>query len=264
MTLVDKYGKWAIVTGASSGIGEEFARKLSSEGFNLIIIARRKERLDNLAQELMSLYKVKIIPVKLDLTDDNFMNKLSEITNDKEIGILVNNAGIGSTGEFVNVEAEHEIKMVKLNCLAPTILTHHFVKGMKERRKGAIVFLGSVTAFQPTPMMAAYSATKVFNLFLGNSLWWELKKYNIDVLSLNPGGTETEFQRIADAETGPIPRTTKQVVETAMNALGKKPSVVDGTFNKLLTFSSRFVSQKLTVIIAGLIASRLYKNKSDR
>ena len=262
MKLLDKYGKWAIVTGASSGIGEEFARKLSSEGFNLIIIARRKDRLDKLAEEIKSHHDVEIIPVELDLTEETFMSKLSSITKDKEIGILINNAGIGSTGEFVNADAEHEIKMVKLNCIAPTILTHHFVKGMKERKKGAIIFLGSVTAFQPTPFMASYSATKVFNLFLGNSLWWELKKYNIDVLSLNPGGTETEFQRIADAKTGPIPRTTKQVVETAMNALGKKPSVVDGAFNKLLTFSSRFVSQKITVIIAGFIASRLYKNKS--
>jgi short-subunit dehydrogenase len=264
MKLIDKYGKWAIITGASSGIGEEFANRLSAEGFNLIIVARRKDKLENLAKKLSAINKVEIIPVELDLTEDNFVKKLLSVTAGKEIGMLVNNAGFGSTGEFINTDTEHEIKMVKLNCLAPVILTHYYVNEMKDRNKGALVFLGSVVAFQPTPLMATYSATKVFNLFLGNSLWWELKKYNIDVLSLNPGGTDTEFQRISDAKTGPVPRTAKQVVDTAMQALGKKPSVVDGFFNKIASVSSRFVSSRMMLKISGGIADKFYRDKNSQ
>jgi hypothetical protein len=111
--------------------------------------------------------------------------------------------------------------------------------------------------------MATYSASKVFNLFLGETLWYELKQHNIDVLSLNPGGTDTEFQRIANSATGPIPRNVQQVVNTALKALGKKPSVVDGTYNKLLAFSSRLGSRKIVVMMAGYVTKLLYKKQND-
>jgi hypothetical protein len=152
--------------------------------------------------------------------------------------------------------------MIKVNCIAPTILTHHFAKLMADRKKGAIIFLGSVVAFQPTPFMAAYSATKAFNLILGEALWYELRQNNVKVLTINPGGTATEFQRIADSSTGPVPRTALQVVDTAMKALGKKISVVDGFYNKVLTFLPRFGSRKLVVSGSGFITKTLYKKKT--
>ena len=261
MTLIEKYGSWALVTGASSGIGEEFARRFALNGMNLILVARRKERLEKLSQELTSRYNIKVVIVPIDLTSENFLDELKNYTKDIEIGILVNNAGFGSNGEFIDASPEKEAEMVKLNCLAPTILTHYFVKQMVERKKGAIIFLGSVVGFQPTPFMATYSATKAFNSFLGDSLWYELKKYNIDVLSLNPGGTSTEFQRLANSGTGPMQRTCVQVVTTALKALGKKPSVVDGLYNKVLAVSSRFASRKFVVSTAGFIAKVLYNKK---
>jgi len=256
-----KYGSYALITGASSGIGEEFARRLASEKYNLILVARRLERLEKLAAELSSANGIDVIPVQLDLSEENFIENLKPIIEKKEIGILVNNAGVGSTGEFINADSDYETKMVKLNCVAPTILTHYVSRKMIERKNGAIIFLGSVVAFQPTPYMATYAATKVFNQFLGNALWWELKKYNIDVLVVNPGGTETEFQRIADAATGPVPRMPKNVVDTALNALGKKPNVVDGFFNKLISISSRFTSKKFIISASGKITDKLYSKK---
>jgi uncharacterized protein len=256
-----KYGSYALITGASSGIGEEFARRLASEKYNLILVARRLERLEKLAAELSSAIGIDVISVQLDLSEDSFIEKLKPIIDKKEIGILVNNAGSGSTGEFIKADPDYETKMVKLNCVAPTILTHYILRQMVERKNGAIIFLGSVVAFQPTPFMATYAATKVFNQFLGNALWWELKKQNIDVLVINPGGTETEFQRIADAETGPIPRTPKNVVDTALDALGKKPNAVDGFFNKLLSVSSRFTSKKFIISASGRMTSKLYSKK---
>jgi len=263
MTLKDKYGSWALITGASSGIGEEFARHLASHGLNLILVARRKDRLEKIASDLKKENGVEIAVVQIDLKNENFLDKLKEITDDKEIGILINNAGFGSNGEFIDVDSNLEADMVKVNCLAPTILTHHFVKPMVQRRKGAIIFLGSVVACQPTPYMTTYAATKVFNAYLGDALWYELKKYNIDVLTLNPGGTNTEFQRIANASTGPTPRTTKQVVDTAIKALGNKPGVIDGFLNKLMGISSRFGSRKTVVKISGLITKKLYTKKYE-
>jgi hypothetical protein len=261
LNIKEKYGNWALVTGASSGIGEEFARRFASLGLNLILVARRKERLEKLSEELCNKFKIKVIVAPVDLTAENFIEDLKKYTAGIEIGILVNNAGFGSNGEFIDANPEKEAEMVKLNCLAPTILTHHFVKQMVERKKGAIIFLGSVVGFQPTPYLATYSATKAFNSFLGDALWYELKKYNIDVLSLNPGGTATEFQRLANSGTGPVQRTSIQVVTTALNALGKKPSVVDGLFNKVLAVSSRFGSRKFVVKTAGFIAKSLYDKK---
>jgi uncharacterized protein len=265
MTLKEKYGQWALITGPSSGIGEEFARYLASKGLNLVLVARRKERLERLLNELKKENGIDIAIAPLDLKDEKFIDTLKGITNNKEIGILINNAGFGLNGEFVDLDVETEADMVKVNCIAPTILTHHFVKPMVQRRKGAIIFLGSVVACQPTPYMTTYAATKVFNAFMGDALWYELKKYNIDVLTLNPGGTETEFQRISNAATGPTPRTVKQVVNTAMNALGKKPSVIDGFLNKIMGTSSRFGSRKSVVSVSGWIAKKLYskKNQSD-
>ncbi len=260
-SLKDKYGDWALITGASSGIGEEFARSFAKEKINLILVARRKERLDNLSEELKTKHEIDVIAAPIDLIKDNFLNELKTYVDNREVGILINNAGFGSNGEFVNNDPQTEADMVRLNCVAPTILTHHFVRPMVKRGKGAIIFLGSVVAFQPTPYMTTYSASKAFNSFMGDSLWYELKKYNIDVLSLNPGGTETEFQRIANSSTGPVPRTAEQVVNTAMNALGKKPSVVDGSINKVLVVASRFISRRLIVIIAGAIVNSLYKKK---
>lgn len=256
--LKSKYGEWALITGASSGIGKEFAARFASLGMNLIIVARRKNRLDELAESLKQKYGSEIISIQLDLSEENFINKLNEEIGDREIGMVVNNAGFGSRGEFINAEPEHEIKMVKTNCVAPVILTHHFISPMIKRRKGAVIFLGSITAFQPTPLMATYSATKAFNLFMGEALWWELKKYNIDVLALNPGGTDTEFQRIAKAGKGPLPRTVEEVVNTALESLGKKPSVVDGSLNKIMSFLVRFISRRAVVASAGKIATKLY------
>jgi len=256
--FINKYGEWALITGASSGIGEEFAKQLAKLGMKLILIARRKNRLLDLSNLLREKYNTESIIIPIDLSTDNYIDELKNYTEKKEIGILINNAGFGSTGEFINCDTAKEIDMIKVNCLAPAVLTHYFLPQMIQRRRGAIIFLGSTVAFQPTPMMTTYSATKAFNLYLGEALWWELKKYNIDVLALNPGGTNTEFQRIAKIGVGPIPREPSDVVKTALNALGKKPSVVDGIQNKIISVMVRFIPRRIAVSLAGVIAKNLY------
>lgn len=262
MNLKSKYGSWALITGASSGIGEEFARRLASQKINLVLVARGKNRLDKLSLELKKLHNIETLVVELDLTSENFINNLISATDHLEIDILINNAGIGSTGEFKDCDPLTEANLVKLNCFAPTIISHHYIPKMIEKKKGAIIFLGSLVAFQPTPFMATYAASKSFNAFLGNALWWELKKFNIDVLTLNPGGTETEFQRIANVDSGLLPRSVQDVVSTALKSLGKKPNVVDGFLNKLMAVSGKYLSRKLLVNITGVVTKFLYLTKS--
>ena len=261
MNLNEKYGKYALITGASSGIGEAFARKLAELGMNLVLIARREDRLERIKFELLEKYNIDIINIKLDLLQEDFLDVIISQTKSLEIGMLINNAGYGSTGLFNNNDSLFEINMVKLNCVVPTILTHHFIKQMVERKKGAVIFLGSVVAVQPTPIMSTYSATKVFNAYLGESLWYEMRRNHIDVLSLNPGGTSTEFQRIADISSGPFTRTAEQVVNTGLNALGRKPSVIDGFPNKLTSVIARFLPKKLGLFITGKVIEKIYNSQ---
>jgi uncharacterized protein len=262
--MLNKYGKWALITGASSGIGEEFAKRLAAKNLNLVLIARREDRLRALAENLKQKHNIEVEIISGDLTETSTITAIKEKTADKEVGLLINNAGFGSTGEFAGNDPDIESKMVMLNCVVPTILTHHFVNGMITRKRGGIIFLGSLVAFQSTPMMATYSATKVFNLSLGESLWYELRKYNIDVLALNPGGTKTEFQRIASLDNGPFVSTPQKVVDTALNALGKKPSVIDGFFNKVMAVSGKILPRKIIVQIAGKMAEKLYNAKGKQ
>lgn len=133
--LIKKYGEWALITGASSGIGEEFAKRLAEYGMKLILIARRKERLASLSEFLRIKFGTESIIAPVDLASDNLLNEIKKYIDSKEIGILINNAGFGSTGEFVNCDTSHEINMIKVNCIAPTILTHFILPQMiKEKR----------------------------------------------------------------------------------------------------------------------------------
>jgi len=262
MALKEKYGNWALITGASSGIGEEFAKRLASDKIDLILVARREERLKKLAKELKKEHGIKVIVAPVDLSKKKFMEELLEYTGKREVGILVNNAGFGYNGNFIDADEERTKEMISVNCLAPTLLARHFGKLMSERKKGAVIFLGSLVGYNPIPMTTLYSATKAFNLFMGEALWYELREHNIDVLALNPGGTDTEFQKVAGTSSGPVARSVQDVVTTAMNMLGKKPSVVDGFVNKVLTVVPRFITRRSALMLAGYIRKKLFTANS--
>lgn len=252
-----KYKEWALVTGASSGIGKAFAEKLAQYGYNLVLIARNEEKLTELKELLLKLYKIDIEIISIDLSDKNCFQLIETKIFDKEISLLINNAGFGFKGEFVDNDIDKYINMMDLNCAAPLYLTKIVTNKMKKKKTGAIIFIGSTLAFIPTPFNAVYSASKAFIESFACGLWYELKNYNIDVLCVNPGTTKTEFHKKAGLKQNTICRSPEQVVDTALKHLGKKPSVIDGIINKIIIFIINVFTRKQMVIINGNIFKKL-------
>jgi short-subunit dehydrogenase len=230
--LRERYGEWALVTGASAGIGAEFARALAREGLSLVLTARRGERLEALARELEQTHAIATRVVACDLAASGGAERLADEVADLPIAVLVNNAGVGYAGRFEKLEPDRLRAQVELNCVAPVVLTRRLLPGLRERGRGAVVIVGSVAGRQPLPLHAVYSATKAFDLLFGEALCVELAEQGIDVLVIEPGSTETEFQSVAGELAHPG-EPAERVVAVALQALGRQPSVVSGWFNWL-------------------------------
>ena len=238
MASLKSYGDWALVTGASAGIGTVFARRLAAQGLNVVLVARRADRLEQLAAELRAQHKVQTRVVSEDLERDGVAERVAERVRDLEIGVLVNNAGFSQVGRFDRVPLDKILGMIRVNCVAVAALTHAFLPAMRARKRGAIIIVSSVAGYVPLGLAATYGATKAFDLMLAEALWAENRGTGIDVLALSPGPVDTEFQAVA-GETPHPGATPESVVDTALAALGKKPSVVAGGFNKARTWSTR-------------------------
>lgn len=244
MPFADRFGGAALVTGASAGIGEAFARALAARGMDVVLVARRHDRLDALAEELRAAHGVRATAIEHDLSRPDVHRTLPAAVHERglDVGLLVNNAGFGSYGSFTSLDVDTQARMVDLNCRAPLLLTHAFLPEMRARGTGGVVFLASVAAYQPTPLYAVYGATKAFDLMLAEALWAELREDGIAVLGLSPGYTPTEFQKIAKSDDPRPPggsTSAGQVVEAALEALGDAPSVIPGAMNNLLAASTR-------------------------
>lgn len=248
----ERFGGAALITGASAGIGRAFAAALARRGMDLILVARRHALLDGLKAELTG---TRVVTVALDLCEPDAPRKLADAVAREglEVGLLINNAGVGTYGSFAELPADAEARMVDLNCKVPLLLTHTFVPRMVEARRGGVVFVASLAAFQPTPYLATYGATKAFDLMLGEALWAELRPHGVDVLALCPGYVVTEFHQAAQAEAMPARGAVlpaEQVVEIGLAALGKTPSVIPGGVNKLLSAGARFAPRSLVASMA--------------
>jgi short-subunit dehydrogenase len=247
----EKYGEWALVTGASAGIGLEFAKALAREGLSIVLTARREDRLNTLAAELKNQYHVDTRVIAADLAAMDGADRLADAVADLPIGFLVNNAGFGYAGRFDKLTTDRLRAMVIVNCLAPVVLTSRIIPGMVQRGRGAIIIVGSVAGRQPLPLHAVYSATKGFDLLFGEGLWGEMRGTGVDVLVLEPGATATEFQAVAGETVGPNHgEPAENVVRVAFDALGKQPSVISGWFNWVRANAIRLVPRSTAAIIA--------------
>ena len=245
----------ALVTGASAGLGVEFARQLSKRGYRLVLAARRKERLEELAKELG-----KARAVAIDLSKSNAVGKLMADleANGETVDLLVNNAGFGLIGRFAELDSKRERQMIDLNVGALTELCRAVAPAMIERRSGAILNVASTAAFQPGPKMAVYFATKAFVLSLSEALHEELKPHGIKVSCLCPGPTRTEFGEVAgfggNGLFDRVAMSADKVVETGLAGLdANRAVVVAGWLNKIGAASTRFAPRSIVRKIAGSI-----------
>lgn len=250
--------KTALVTGASSGIGEAFAAKLASQKMNLVLVARSKEKLEQIATQLTSQYGIRVDVIPSDLSKEFSADEIFRQTErlGLQIDLLINNAGFASSGEFHNNDPKQDHNQVMVNISAVVDLTHAFLPGMVQRRHGTIINVASTAAFQPIPYMALYGATKAFVLSFSEALWAENRKNGVHVMALCPGPTETNFFNIAgDVAVGKM-QTTDQVVQTALKALYQKKSyTVVGMMNYLTTQLSRFLPRRTVALIAGSLVN---------
>jgi short-subunit dehydrogenase len=248
--LRERYGEWALVTGASAGIGLEFARALAREGMSCVLSARREERLRELAAELEKNHQVATRVVAADLAAPDGVERLAAAVADLDVALLVNNAGFGHAGRFDRCDPRRLSEMVQVNCAAPVALTARLLPRMLERGRGAVIITGSVAGRQPLPLHGVYAATKAFDLLFGEALSVELRDQGIDVLVIEPGSTETEFQRVAGeiAHPGESPA---QVVGVALDALGRQPSVVSGWWNWLRAVAAARLAPRSMVAYAA-------------
>jgi short-subunit dehydrogenase len=247
--------KVALITGASAGLGVDFARHLSKRGYRLVLAARRKERLESLAKELG-----KARAVSIDLSKKDAAAKLIADceANGETIDLLVNNAGFGLIGRFTELDAKRQRQMIDLNVGTLTDLCRAVAPAMIARKSGAILNVASTAAFQPGPKMAVYFATKAFVLSFTEALHEELKPHGIHVTCLCPGPTRTEFGDVAgfggNGMFDKVAMESPQVVEAGLNALANnKAVVVPGVLNKLTANSGRFAPRSVVRKIAGAI-----------
>lgn len=257
-TFKEKYGAWALVTGASSGIGFEFAHQLAALGLNLALVARRKKRLDQLAIELQKKYAIQCKVMPTDLSQSDFLSEIKKLTAALEIGLLINNAGFGTTGELLENDLETEIKLLHVNCRAPLILAHHFGKKMKNRKKGGIIFSASIVGFTAVPLWSNYAASKAYDLFLAEALGHELKDHGVDVLALCPGTTKAEFQEIAGTRML-MPMSAEAVVRRGLQKLGHTYVTIPGILNRLNVLSIKLLPHTWSTRIFGRIIRTIRK-----
>ncbi len=249
-SLRERYGDWALVTGASAGIGAAFARAFARDGVNVALVARREDRLRALAREIEKGCGVATRVIAADLARPEGVRAALAAVEDVEVSILVNNAGFGYVGRFEAQDAARLGEMVQLHCAAPVALTAALLPPMRARGRGAVVFTGSVSGCQPLPLHALYSATKSFDNFLAEALWAELAGSGVDVLALLPGSTETEFQDVAQELPHPG-ASPEEVVEAALDALGHQPSVIPGWFDWLRANAAMRVPPRSLLVLGA-------------
>jgi short-subunit dehydrogenase len=250
-------GKWALVTGASAGIGVALAKELAVGGTNLVLTARRKDRLEDLAASLRSQHKVKTEVLVADLAEAGAPEKIFAFTKEKglDIDLLINNAGFGHYGEFSSAEIHRVLDMVQVNCHAVVHLTRLYLPEMIARRRGDVLILASTASFQAVPYISTYAATKAFDLLFAEGLAEEMKPYGIRVCALCPGSTETEFHVVAGQDQFiRKAETAEKVARTGLKALAAgKSYVISGLGNYLGAHGERLVPRRfVTRIAAGM------------
>jgi uncharacterized protein len=258
-SFIMRYGQWAVVTGASSGIGQAMAKELAQAGLNLVLVARRENELARLAQELSREHGVQAHALACDLAETNSANRIIAETEHLEVGLLVAAAGFGTSGEFLQANLDEEMAMLDVNCRAVLVLTLHYARRFAKIGRGGIVLFGSLVGFQGTPHAAHYAATKAYVQTLGEALHCELAPKGVDVLVSAPGPVHSGFAARARMVLS-MAEKPETVARATTRALGKKMTVTPGLVSKLLTWSLMTAPRSLRVGLMGKIMGNMTRN----
>lgn len=264
-----RYGEYALITGASSGIGAEFAVQLAAAGLNLVLVARRKDRLDALAQRLRAAHGTTTEVIELDLAAGGAVAELARRTAHLDTGLVIASAGVVTSGPFLANDLAAELALLHLNLVVPAELAHVYGRVLARRGRGGIVLVSSAVAFAPVPYTANYAAAKACTASLGQALHYELKAAGVDVLTLAPGPVRTEGADAAEGiDFGKLPVPAMQpapVVRAALRALGRRPLVIPGTLNKASDFAGKYlIPRRAQIAMFGALVSRALDEKPPR
>lgn len=245
--LKARFGDWAIVTGATSGIGFELAKNLADAQFNLIIVSRNEQRLKNTGLLLQQ----KNIQVKLviaDLSESDGIDEIIKASEGLNVGLLINNAGFGTSGLFVHSSLRDEVNLLRVNCESVLMLSHYFAQQFKQQQRGGIIFLSSLVAFQGVPYAANYAASKAYIQSFAEALALEMKPFHVDVLAAVPGPVSSGFGLRANMKmNNAIP--PHKIAAPILSALGHQTSVIPDMFSKFLIYSLRTVPRSIKIRI---------------
>jgi short-subunit dehydrogenase len=256
-TSIKKWSdKWALVTGASAGIGLELARQLAAAGANLVLTARRTDRLQTLAADFSEKYKVKTATCAADLTQPGAPDEIFSFTQSRglEIELLVNNAGFGAFGFIHKIPPQKSAEMIQVNCTAVVALTQLFVPAMVSRQSGDVLIVSSVAAFQAVPFNSAYAATKAFDLIFAEGIAEELRPLGVRVCALCPGSTNTEFQTVAEQPDRVFrsAETAEKVARVGLEGMARgKTCVISGAKNWLMVEGERVAPRRFVAKMAA-------------
>ncbi|OPG09319.1 SDR family oxidoreductase [Microbispora sp. GKU 823] len=263
MSTVEYRGQNVLITGASSGIGAEFARQISARGANVVLVARRQDRLEALAAELAQRHRVEATPIAADLTTPKIGSVLDRELARRGIEItgIVNNAGFATHGLFHEEDPERLAAEIALDVTSVVEISRTFIERLRRRGDGFLVNVASMAAYQANPTMAVYGATKAFVLSFTEALWYESRGTGLRVLALSPGATETEFFDVAGsgADGGTRRMAAADVVKTALAALDRRnppPSVIAGRVNRTAAALGRLLTRRQATMMIGAMMNR--------
>ncbi len=264
-TFAQRYGPWAVVAGASEGLGEAFARGCAARGLNVMLIARRLELAQQLADDIAATTGVQVRAMRADLANRDDLDRILAGLTDLDVGLLIYNAAFSVVGPFWNFDIDTHLKEIDVNVRGPLVLSHGFGERFRARGHGGIILLSSMGALQGMVRVANYSATKAYNLVLAEGLWAELRDDGIDVLASCAGATRTPNYVASEPADGSVPvQEPEQVAEETLNALGRKPTVFPAPVLRFTHFAFRhLVGRRTAVRLMAFASERTYSEQSS-
>jgi uncharacterized protein len=263
LSLQSRFGPWALVAGASAGLGAEYAHQLAAKGFNLVLVARNENRLQTLAEELRSRYSMQVREIVCDLSLPDAAGLIADQTNDLEIGLLIYNAALAPVAPFFELSLEQHLSAVNTNIRTPLAMTYLLGRAMRARHRGGIILMSSLSAMQGSALISNYAATKAYNLVLAEGLWDELRRDGIAVLVCLPASIATP-KYLVDLPAGKRSPTQalspQQVAAETLAALGKQSVIIPGWTNRIAAFVIRHLFPRQSAVrLMGSVLRGMYK-----